>query len=104
MLNLSSLLLADTLTIVLPIVAFILGAGIIAVVWVILNKNSIKKSKNKLDETSKRVEEMLESARAESKQLKKEAILEAKEQELKRTLEEMQQRWEASLAENRVVV
>ena len=87
MLFFNSLLLAvDTwMVIVFPVIALIVGAGIAAfLVWYLKDKNSKKKSANKLDETSKRVEEMLEAARAESKQLKKEAILEAKEQEIKR--------------------
>lgn len=87
MLFFNSLLLAvDTwMVIVFPVIALVAGAGIAAfLVWYLKDKNSKKKSANKLDETSKRVEEMLEAARAESKQLKKEAILEAKEQEIKR--------------------
>ncbi|MDE7296132.1 MAG: Rnase Y domain-containing protein, partial [Clostridia bacterium] len=83
----NSLLLAvDTwMVIVFPLLALVVGAGAAAfLVWYLKDKNSKKKSANKLDETSKRVEEMLEAARAESKQLKKEAILEAKEQEIKR--------------------
>lgn len=87
MLFFNSLLLAvDTwMVIVFPVIALIVGAGVAALlVWYLKDKNSKKKSANKLDETSKRVEEMLEAARAESKQLKKEAILEAKEQEIKR--------------------
>ena len=80
----SSLLLADTwMVVVFPLIALLLGAGIVAVIWVVLNQNSKKKCKNKLDETNRRVEEMLESAKAESRQLKKEAILEAKEQEIR---------------------
>lgn len=82
----NSLLLAvDTwMVIVFPLLALFVGAGAAAfLVWYLKDKNSKKKSANKLDETSKRVEEMLEAARAESKQLKKEAILEAKEQEIK---------------------
>ncbi|MDE5896737.1 MAG: Rnase Y domain-containing protein, partial [Clostridia bacterium] len=86
MLFLNSLLLAvDTwMAIVFPVIALIVGAGAVAVVWVLKDKDSKKKSANKLDETSKRVEEMLKTAEAQSKQLKKEAILEAKEQEIKR--------------------
>ncbi len=85
MIHLGSLLLVDALTVVLPIVALIVGggAGILAA-WLILKKVSKKKSEKKLDETEKRVEEMLRNAETESKRLKKEAILEAKEQEIKR--------------------
>ena len=82
-----SLLLAmeTGLAVVLIVAALVVGAA--AAVFVtryILNKRARKKSEQKLDETSRRVEEMLSEARAQSKQLKKEAILEAKEQELKR--------------------
>lgn len=85
MIHLGSLLLVDALTVVLPIVALIVGggAGILAT-WLILKNVSKKKSEKKLDETEKRVEEMLRNAETESKRLKKEAILEAKEQEIKR--------------------
>ncbi|MDE6274251.1 MAG: ribonuclease Y [Clostridiales bacterium] len=80
-----SLLLVDTLPIVLYIVLPIVGLAVGALAaWVVLKNVSKKKSEKKLDDTSRRVEEMLESAKAECKQIKKEAILEAKEQELKR--------------------
>ena len=81
----SGLLLVDTISIVLFILLPIVGLAVGAVaVWLILKNVSKKKSEKKLDDTSRRVEEMLESAKAECKQIKKEAILEAKEQELKR--------------------
>ncbi len=80
-----SLLLVDTVSLVLFILLPVLGIAIGgAAVWFILKKVSRKKSEQKLDETSKRVEEMLSKAQAECKQLKKEAILESKEQDLKR--------------------
>ena len=42
----SSLLLADTwMVVVFPLVALLLGAGIVAVIWVVLNQNSKKKCK-----------------------------------------------------------
>ena len=72
--------LAIPLFIVLPLAGLAIGG---VLVWLILKQVSKKKAANKLDDTQKRVEEMLETARAESKQLKKEAILEAKEQEIK---------------------
>lgn len=73
--------LAVTLFIVLPLIGLAVGG---AAVWLILKQVSKKRSERKLDETSKQVAEMLESAKAECKQLKKEAILESKEQDLKR--------------------
>ena len=82
-----SLLLATGLEIGLIVAVIVLAVGVVAAIFVtrdILNKRAKKRSEQKLDETSKRVEEMLSEARAASKQLKKEAILEAKEQELKR--------------------
>ena len=82
----NSLLLVDNavaipLFVVLPILGLAIGG---VAVWLILKHVSKKKSEKKLDETSKRVEEMLGEARAECKRLKKEAILESKEQDLKR--------------------
>lgn len=87
MYTISSLLLAmDTgLAAGLIVVALVVGAAVAGVAtWLILKQVSKKKSVAKLDETSKRVEEMLAQAEAECKQLKKEAILESKEQDLKR--------------------
>ena len=73
--------LAVALFVVLPILGLAIGG---AAAYVILQKIAKKKSEQKLDETSQQVEKMLASAKAECKQLKKEAVLEAKEQELKR--------------------
>ncbi len=85
--NFNSLLLATMdlgLSIVLMIVFLAVGATItFFVTREILNKKAKRKSEQKLDETSKLVERMVADAEAQSKQLKKEAILEAKEQELK---------------------
>ncbi len=87
MFNMASLLLAVptglavALFIVLPIVGLAIG-GVIA--WVVLKQVSKKKSAQKLDDTEKHVEELLKNAESESQRLKKEAILEAKEQEIKR--------------------
>ncbi|MCI8500458.1 MAG: ribonuclease Y [Clostridia bacterium] len=73
--------LAVALFVVLPIVGLAIG-GVIA--WVVLKQVSKKKSAQKLDDTEKHVEELLKNAESESQRLKKEAILEAKEQEIKR--------------------
>ena len=87
MFNMASLLLAVptglavALFVVLPIVGLAIG-GVIA--WVVLKQVSKKKSAQKLDDTEKHVEELLKNAESESQRLKKEAILEAKEQEIKR--------------------
>ena len=86
MYQLNSLLLAvDTwVAIVFPIVALIVGGGAgIFATYVILKRVSRKRSEQKLDETEKRAEEMIRNAETESKRLKKEAILEAKEQEIR---------------------
>ena len=87
MFNMASLLLAVptglavALFIVLPIVGLAIG-GVVA--WVVLKNVSKKKSAQKHDDTEKHVEELLKNAESESQRLKKEAILEAKEQEIKR--------------------
>ena len=87
MFNMASLLLAVptglavALFVVLPIVGLAIG-GVTA--WVVLKQVSKKKSAQKLDDTEKHVEELLKNAESESQRLKKEAILEAKEQEIKR--------------------
>lgn len=87
MFNMASLLLAVptglavALFVVLPIVGLAIG-GVVA--WVVLKNVSKKKSAQKLDDTEKHVEELLKNAESESQRLKKEAILEAKEQEIKR--------------------
>ena len=87
MLYLSTLLLAVptglaiALFIVLPIVGLAAGG---AIAWFVLKKVSKKKSAQKLDDTEKHVEELLKNAESESQRLKKEAILEAKEQEIRR--------------------
>ncbi|MBO5046526.1 MAG: ribonuclease Y [Clostridia bacterium] len=84
---LNSLLLATMnigLAIGLCAAALVVGAG---VVFLVLNnvykKREKKRAEDKLDETNVRVARMIESAKAECKQIKKEAILEAKEQDLK---------------------
>ena len=75
--NLSSLLLEiGGLEIALFAVCFVVGLAIGGVViWIILKQVSKKRAEQKLDETSKRVEEMISAAQAESKQLKKEDVL-----------------------------
>ncbi len=87
MCNIASLLLAVptglavALFVVLPIIGLAIGG---AVAWVVLKKVSKKKSAQKLDDTEKQVEELLKNAESESQRLKKEAILEAQEQEIRR--------------------
>ena len=102
--NVISLLLMNTgLAIGLMFVTLIVGAAAAAgAVWVILKKVSKRKSEQKLDETSKRVSEMLAVAEAECKQLKKEAILESKEQDLKRRNEFDQEMKEKRAEQQRV--
>lgn len=73
--------IAISLFVVLPVVG--IGLGVLAA-WLILKNVSKKKSEKKLDDTSKRVDEMLSAAKAECKQLRQEAILESKEQDIKR--------------------
>ena len=60
-------------------VAIVLGVLGFVIGWILKNKSFIKKQ----GEIQKVVEKMLDDAREESKSIKKEAILEAKEQELK---------------------
>ena len=63
------------------VVFLIVGLGIGGVVtWFVLKQVSKKKNAQKLDETSQKVEEMLAKAKDDCKQLKRETILEAKEQ------------------------
>ncbi len=85
----AGLLLADTMKLGLSIglmaVALVVGAAVAALVtWVILKQVSKKRAERKLDETSKRVDEMLSAAEAECRQKQKEAELESKERDLKR--------------------
>ena len=76
---------AIALMIVLPILGIAIG-GVAAffVTRNVLKKISEKRNAQKLDETSQKVEEMLANAQSECKQLKRETILEAKEQVEKR--------------------
>ncbi len=90
---------AIALLVILPILGLAIGG---AVTWYILKQVSKKKSEQKLDETSKKVEEMLANAQAECKQLKKEAILESKEQDLKRRNEFEQEMKEKRAEQQRV--
>mgnify|MGYP000777172402 CR=1 FL=1 len=91
--------LAVALFVVLPILGLAIGG---AAAYVILQKIAKKKSEQKLDETSQQVEKMLASAKAECKQLKKEAVLEAKEQELKRRNEFEQEMKEKRAEQQRI--
>ncbi len=105
MANFGSLLLTMNtgLAVGLIVLALVLGAGIAAVVtWQVLKKVSQKRSEQKLDATQKQVEEMLEKADSEIKQRKKEAILEAKEQDLKRRNEFEQEMKEKRAEQKRV--
>ena len=68
------------LVIGLPIVALILG-GIIGFLY--FNSVYRKNTEKKIGDANKRAEEILANAESEGKRLKKEAILEAKEQDLK---------------------
>ena len=91
--------LAIAFFVVLPVAGLAIGG---LATWIILKKVSKKQSANKLDETSKRVEEMLKNAEAQSKQLRKEAILEAKEQEIKRRNEFDQEMKEKRAEQQRI--
>ncbi len=106
MANYGSLLLADMgvgLAVGLIIVALVVGAGIAVVVtWQVLKSLSRKRSAQKLDETEKKVEEMLRTADTEIAQRKKEATLEAKEQDLKRRNEFEQEMKEKRAEQKRV--
>ena len=73
--------LAIALFVALPIVV---GGVAVLATWLILKKVSKKKSEKKLDDTEKRVKEMLETAETQAKQIRKEAQLESKEQDIKR--------------------
>ncbi len=90
---------AIALFVVLPVLGVAIG---FVATWRILHYRSKKRSERKLDETSQKVDEMLEAARAECKQLKKEAILESKEQDLKRRNEFEQEMKEKRAEQQRV--
>lgn len=81
--NLSSLFLSpidvDTVVLIAVLVAILFAAGGGVLGWFLM-KNSFNK---KQGDIKKVTDKMLEDAREECKQIKKEAILEAKEQELK---------------------
>ncbi len=80
--NYGSLFLAGDplVTVLLAIVAVIVGAGVGVVLGLWIKNQSFKKKQGDIQKVT---EKMLEDARAESKAIKKEAILEAKEQEHK---------------------
>ena len=81
--NLSSLFLAAAapvwVVVVLAVAIVVVGAACVFVGW-FFNKKSTEK---KVGEVNQRIKLMLEEAENEAKALKKEAILEAKEQDLK---------------------
>ena len=91
--------IAISLFVVLPVVG--IGLGVLAA-WLILKNVSKKKSEKKLDDTSKRVDEMLSAAKAECKQLRQEAILESKEQDIKRRNEFDQEMKEKRAEQQRI--
>ncbi len=104
--NYASLLLAEMsvgLSVALIVVALVVGAAVAAfATWLVLKKVSKKRSEQKLDETSKRVEEMLKNAETECKQLKREAIAESKEQDFKRRSEFEQEMKEKRAEQQRI--
>ncbi len=106
MANFGSLLLADMsvgLSVGLIVVALVVGAAVaVFVTWQVLKTLSKKRSAQKLDETEKKVEEMLQQADTEIAQRKKEAILEAKEQDLKRRNDFEQEMKEKRFEQKRV--
>ena len=73
--------LAIALFVVLPVVGLALGG---LATWLILKNVSKKRSAKKLDDAEKRVKELLETAETQARQIKKEAQLESKEQDIKR--------------------
>ena len=106
--NLSSLFLAGTVSVGLFIVVLIVAIVVIGFAaffagYLIHKKNTEKK----LGEVNQRIKIMLDEAEAEGKALKKEAILEAKEQELKLRnefeRESKEKRAELQKIENRLV-
>ena len=80
----SSLFLATAAEIGLGVALGIVAvAAVIVTVLFLMHKNKVKKAELELGEASERAKKMVAEAQAECKNLKKEAILEAKEQELK---------------------
>lgn len=82
--GISSLFLATAAEIGLGVVLGIVAvAAVIVTVLFFMHINKVKKAELELGEASERAKKMVAEAQAECKNLKKEAILEAKEQELK---------------------
>ena len=82
--GISSLFLATAAEIGLGVALGIVAvAAVIVTVLFLMHKNKVKKAELELGEASERAKKMVAEAQAECKNLKKEAILEAKEQELK---------------------
>lgn len=82
--GISSLFLATAAEIGLGVALGIVAvAAVIVTVFFLMHKNKVKKAELELGEASERAKKMVAEAQAECKNLKKEAILEAKEQELK---------------------
>lgn len=85
LLGISSLFLASDVAVIgLGIALGVVALAAVAVtVLFIMHKKKVKKAELELGEASERAKKIVADAQAESKALKKEAILEAKEQELK---------------------
>ena len=85
LLGISSLFLASDVAVIgLGIALGVVALAAVAVtVLFIMHKKNVKKAELELGEASERAKKIVADAQAESKALKKEAILEAKEQELK---------------------
>lgn len=82
--GISSLFLATAAEIGLGVALGIAAvAAVIFIVLYFMHKSKVKKAELELGEASERAKKMVAEAQAECKNLKKEAILEAKEQELK---------------------
>ncbi|HIU61198.1 MAG TPA: ribonuclease Y [Candidatus Coproplasma excrementigallinarum] len=84
LLGISSLFLATAAEIGLGVAFGVAAvAAVIILVLFLIHRNKVRKANEELGEASERAKKMVAEAQAECKALKKEAILEAKEQELK---------------------
>ena len=84
LLGISSLFLATAAEIGLGVAFGVAAVGaLIILVLFLIHRNKVRKANEELGEASERAKKMVAEAQAECKALKKEAILEAKEQELK---------------------
>ncbi|MBP5467249.1 MAG: DUF3552 domain-containing protein, partial [Clostridia bacterium] len=80
MANVNSLFLASDAAVIILAVAIVIAAVIGFIIGGLLKKKSFEKENGSIEELKKRT---LDAAIEEGRQLKKEAILEAKEQEIK---------------------